>query len=181
MSAAALSPFDMLSSTSSAATMATPSPFPAPSRTATAAIPSTNSNDDKISTTATRISFADKILITITQSDLSPSHWLHVSLLGDNPLTDPSTYLHPTSEHEQQEPDVSSLLPFPHLTATTVLGGTKPSFEILGQTLATTLASALLMKSPAETRMLVFGLGLSKDSMAREEYEGVVGLGLDVL
>ena len=78
----------------------------------------------------------------------------------------------------------TSLLPRSDLTATTVLGGTKREDEVLGQTLATTVASALLMKRPSEERMLVLGLGLqglSANGMASDAFEEVVGLVLGVL
>lgn len=62
-----------------------------------------------------------------------------------------------------------------------MLGGTKHEYEMLGQTIATTVASAVVMKRPGEQRMVVFGLGLEKGSMGREEFEGIVGLCLDCL
>lgn len=77
-----------------------------------------------------------------------------------------------------------SLLPMSHLTATTVLGGTKPEDEVVGQTLATTIASAVLMKSPGEERLLVFGLGIENAAerlTGRSEFDEVVGLVLEVL
>ena len=56
----------------------------------------------------------------------------------------------------------------------------------MGQTLATTLASAILVKRPGEERMLVLGLGLQEMSgdeggLGRQAFEEVVGLCLDVL
>ena len=76
----------------------------------------------------------------------------------------------------------NELLPMPHLTATTVLGGTKRDDEVFGQTLATTIASAILMKRPGEERMLVLGLGLAGVSgMGRGEFDEVVGLVLECL
>ena len=62
-----------------------------------------------------------------------------------------------------------------------MLGGTKPEFEVLGQTLATTVASAVLMRESGESRMLVVGLGLDNEAAARSGFEGLVGLCLDVL
>lgn len=157
---------------------ATSTPYPINTRTSTAQIGS-------VQTTATLHPFADKLLFTITQSSLL-NHWLHVPLLGDSPLTDPSTYITPHAAATNSPDDAdaipdTSLLPFPHLTATTVLGGTKHEFEVLGQTIATTVASAVVMKRPGEQRMVVLGLGLEKGSMGREEFEGVVGLCLDCL
>lgn len=77
------------------------------------------------------------------------------------------------------------------MTATTVLGGTKREEEVLGQTLATTLASAVLHRSPTEERMLVLGLGLQdvvkgvdgegETEEDEEWFQEVVGLCLEVL
>lgn len=70
----------------------------------------------------------------------------------------------------------------PHLTATTVLGGTKRDEEVVGQTLATTIASAVLMKRPAEERMLVIGIGIKGlGGFGREQFNEIVGLVLEVL
>ena len=74
----------------------------------------------------------------------------------------------------------SSLLPRTDLTATTVLGGTKRDDEVVGQTLATTIASAILVKRPREERMLVLGMGLQGD-MGKEAFDELVGLILSVL
>ena len=69
-----------------------------------------------------------------------------------------------------------------HLTATTVLGGTKRDDEVVGQTLATTVGSAILMKRPQEERMLVLGLGLTAMAeMGRQEFDTVVGLVFECL
>jgi len=76
----------------------------------------------------------------------------------------------------------NSLLPRGDLTATTVLGGTKREDEVVGQTLATTIASAILMKRGSEERLLVVGLGLERASeMGRKGFEETVGLVLDCL
>ncbi|KAK4981480.1 hypothetical protein LTR28_003096, partial [Elasticomyces elasticus] len=99
----------------------TPSPFPAPTKTASATIAQTP-------TTASTLHFSDKILITISQHG-KLNHWLHVPLLSSSPLDPSST---------QQQP--TDLLPLPHLTATTVLGGTRAEAETLGQLYATSVA-----------------------------------------
>jgi proteasome assembly chaperone 3 len=62
-----------------------------------------------------------------------------------------------------------------HLTGTTILGGTIPELEVLGQTLATQIASAV------KTRMVVVGMGLEKSMSARQEFSDLVGLVLGVL
>jgi proteasome assembly chaperone 3 len=75
----------------------------------------------------------------------------------------------------------SDLLPMHHLTATTILGGTIPELEILGQTLATQIASAIKTRDDRETRMVVLGMGLGKSMAQREEFSTLVGLVLDVI
>jgi proteasome assembly chaperone 3 len=68
-----------------------------------------------------------------------------------------------------------------HLTATTILGGTIPELEVLGQTLATQIASAVKTRDARETRMIVVGMGLEKSMNQREEFSELVGLVLNVL
>jgi proteasome assembly chaperone 3 len=68
-----------------------------------------------------------------------------------------------------------------HLTATTILGGTIPELEVLGQTLATQIASAVKTRDSRETRMVVVGMGLEKSMSKREEFSELVGLVLNVL
>lgn len=68
-----------------------------------------------------------------------------------------------------------------HLTATTILGGTIPEVEVLGQTLATQIASAVKTRDAREARMVVVGMGLEKSMSAREEFSELVGLVLNVL
>ncbi|TKX27698.1 hypothetical protein C1H76_0125 [Elsinoe australis] len=147
-----------------------PSPFPARSRTTSSTIAS-------IPTTVTSVLFTDKILLTVSQAGRI-NHWVHVPLARGAAsemlsLSQPPTY-------SGEGPD-SSLLPLNQLTATTVLGGTKEEFEIMGQTLATTVASAVLMRNGEEQRTIVLGLGLVKADLGREEFDGLVGLCLDVV
>lgn len=68
-----------------------------------------------------------------------------------------------------------------HLTATTILGGTIPVLEVLGQTLATQIASAIKTQNDRETRMVVLGMGLDKSMSGRAEFSELVGLVLEVL
>lgn len=143
------------------------SSFPAPSKSNTSTIAS-------IPTQITALNFADKLVLTISQSGRL-NHWLHVPLSGGRPLD--SGFLNPSSESDVD----ASLLPFAHLTATTVLGGTRGEFDILGQTLATTLATALLMRNPDEQRMLVVGLGLEKADQGREAFDELIGACLECL
>jgi len=147
-----------------------PTPFPAHSKLATSVV-------SNAQTTATLISFADKLLLTLTQpsSNTGTTHWLHVPMASTS--SDPfNPGLFPSHDTENE------LLPMPHLTATTVLGGTKRDEEVVGQTLATTIASAILMKRPAEERMLVLGIGIKGPAgFGREQFSEVVGLVLEVL
>ncbi|KAJ9622284.1 hypothetical protein H2203_006502 [Taxawa tesnikishii (nom. ined.)] len=150
-----------------------PTPFPARTRTASAVIAS-------IPTTVTSISFSDKLMLTISQSGRL-NHWIHVPLANASPSVDAPLNQSSGFDDEGEERPDASLLPSSHLTATTVLGGTKPEFEMLGQTLATTVASAVLMRSPDEGRMVVLGLGLEKAELGRDGFEGLVGLCLECL
>ncbi|KAF2015338.1 hypothetical protein BU24DRAFT_175477 [Aaosphaeria arxii CBS 175.79] len=150
----------------------TRTPYPAKTRTQTASISS-------VPTTATATYFSDKILITISQ-DGRLAHWLHVPL--DISPTD-SSLTSPYTSHDNETS--SDLLPMHHLTATTVLGGTMAGLDVLGQTLATQVASAILVRDPGERRMVVLGLGLGRGFVegegAREAFGEVVGLALGVL
>lgn len=68
-----------------------------------------------------------------------------------------------------------------HLTATTVLGGTMPERDTVGQLVATQVASAIATKDPEERRLVVVGMGLEKkkgsdEVMSREAFMDLVGL-----
>jgi proteasome assembly chaperone 3 len=142
-------------------------PFPAPSKTSSGLVGSTQ-------TTVTSTSFSDKILLTISQAG-KLAHWVHVPLATTS--TDP---MNPGMFHNHDSSN--ELLPMTHLTATTVLGGTKRDDEVVGQTLATTIGSAILMKRPAEERMLVLGMGVNgMAEMGKEEFDAVVGLVFECL
>lgn len=86
----------------------------------------------------------------------------------------------PYLDRDDDDP-ASDLLPMHHLTATTILGGTVPELNILGQTLATQLASALKTRDEREARMVVLGMGLDKSMIGREEFSELVGLVLEVI
>ncbi|KAF2710669.1 hypothetical protein K504DRAFT_500609 [Pleomassaria siparia CBS 279.74] len=148
----------------------TPTPYPVRSNSSSATIKGAD-------TTATTVYFADKILVTVTQHGRL-AHWVHVPL--DISATDHSLTTNPYSDQDEDVPN-SDLLPMHHLTATTVLGGTIPELEVLGQTLATQIASAIKTRDARETRMVVVGMGLDKSMCAREEFSELVGLVLGVL
>ena len=142
-------------------------PFPAPTKSTSAVINNTL-------TTATRIAFSDKLFISISGPGGKVPTWVHVPLASTN-STDPSNPAFTSASD-------TSLLPRTDLTATTVLGGTKRDEEIVAQTLATTIASAVLMKRPGEERLLVLGVGVEGlGEMGRDGFEEVVGLVLGVL
>lgn len=87
---------------------------------------------------------------------------------------------YPYHDREDDDP-VSDLLPMHHLTATTILGGTIPELEILGQTLATQIASAIKTRDERETRTVVLGMGLDKTMAQRDEFSELIGLVLEVI
>ncbi|KAF7186443.1 Mating-type protein a-1 [Pseudocercospora fuligena] len=142
--------------------------FPSPSKQTSGLI-------NSVQTQVQCLTFTDKILITISQSG-KLSHWVHVPLSLNS--ADP---MNPGIQSSSSE---NSLLPMTHLTATTILGGTKAEDEVVGQTLATTIGSALLMRNPGEERLLVVGMGIDKAAenfTGRAQFDEVVGLVLEVL
>ncbi|KAB2104859.1 hypothetical protein AG0111_0g6734 [Alternaria gaisen] len=148
----------------------TPAPYPARTSTSTSMIKS-------IKTTATTINFADKILITVTQNGRL-AHWVHVPL--DISATDASMTSNASLERDEDDPN-SDLLPMHHLTATNILGGTIAELDVLGQTLATQIASAIKQRDDRETRMVVVGMGLDKSMVGREAFSELIGLVLGVI
>ncbi len=69
----------------------------------------------------------------------------------------------------------------PHLTPTTILGGTVPERETMGQLYATQIASSIATKNPEENRMVVVGLGLGKIEGDRETFFDIIELALQCL
>ncbi|KAI9677685.1 MAG: hypothetical protein M1817_006640 [Caeruleum heppii] len=124
--------------------------MPYPAKTNQVAGPVSSVHTDIMS-----ISFADKILITITQAGCL-AQWIHVPLDTTNP-TFADQYL-PTPSTED------SLLPLPSLTPTTILGSAGSDRETIGQLYATQIASMIASKNPDEKRTVVVGLGLPKVS-----------------
>jgi proteasome assembly chaperone 3 len=70
-----------------------------------------------------------------------------------------------------------------HLTATTLLGGGNRGGErdVLGQLLATQIASEVTRRDPGEGRVLLLGLGLEGVGLGRDDFAACVGACLDVL
>ncbi|KAK7187042.1 hypothetical protein PSPO01_06740 [Paraphaeosphaeria sporulosa] len=150
-------------------------PFPAPSKTHTTTVAGHP-------TTATTLYFADKILITVTQNGRL-AHWLTPHAQVHVPLDVSATDSSLTSLSHDRDSDTppSDLLPMHQLTATTILGGTVPELDVLAQTLATNIASAIKTRNERELRTVVLGTGLDRSMKGRAEFSELVGLVLDVL
>jgi len=88
-----------------------------------------------------------------------------------------------TSFSHDRDSDAPSndLLPMHQLTATTILGGTVPELDVLGQTLATNIASAIKTRNEHELRTVVLGTGLDRSMKGRAAFSELFGLVLDVL
>ncbi|GAD91504.1 hypothetical protein AOR_1_208114 [Paecilomyces variotii No. 5] len=140
-------------------------PFPAATKQAAGVI-----NGVKIDVMT--ISFADKILVTISQKGRL-AHWLHVPLENLNPGTEGS--------HTISDADDDSLLPMASLTATSILGGHAAGHDTVGQLYARQIASAIAMKSPNEKRLLVVGLGLDSAEPDRDVFFAIVDLVLQCI
>lgn len=152
-------------------------PFPAGTKQAARMI-------DGIPTDCTVISFADKIVVTLTQ-DGRLAQWVSSPLFPLSLLLILSAILqfhvpldgyHPGLLEAKSADDEDGLLPLSHLTPTTLLGGTVPEREALGQTVAVQLASVLAMKRKEEGRMLVVGLGLKQKELDGEGFVKIIEL-----
>ena len=101
----------------------------------------------------------------------------------DNATADQSMIPLTSSNYEDGEDEVedevdaeSNLLPLSHLTASTILGGTLPGMNTIGQLCATQIASAVLARNPEERRLLVVGLGLQNVITDRSAFFDLVEL-----
>ena len=63
-----------------------------------------------------------------------------------------------------------------HLTPKTLLGGSTPERETIGQLYAAQIASTIATKNPEESKTLVLGLGLSKFEANRESFYDILDL-----
>ena len=72
--------------------------------------------------------------------------------------------------------DEGALLPMAHLSPKTLLGGSTPERETMGQLYATQIASAIITRNPDEKRTVIVGLGLSKFEARREVFYDTVDL-----
>jgi len=77
--------------------------------------------------------------------------------------------------------DDAQLLPMPHLTATTILGGRAQNADTIGELYATQIASAIAAKNPEEKRLLVLGMGMSKVETDGQSYMEVLQLVLECI
>ncbi|KAF2671937.1 hypothetical protein BT63DRAFT_411267 [Microthyrium microscopicum] len=148
--------------------VADPAPFPVRSKTGEKFI-------NNISTIASGISFADKIVLTICQNGRL-AHWVQIPLSNPHPDQVP-----PASFETDLDAPQSDLLPAPHLTTSTLLGGTAPERETAGQLVATQIGSLLLKQRPEEQRTLVVGIGFQNAQLSSDEFAELVDLGLSML
>ena len=88
----------------------------------------------------------------------------------------------PLVSEEHLVPDgEDSLLPATHFTPKSLLGASTPDREMLGHLYASQIASAIATKSPAETRLVVIGLGLKKAEIDRDAFFAAIDLVLQTL
>ncbi|KAL9025545.1 MAG: hypothetical protein Q9196_005650 [Gyalolechia fulgens] len=137
-----------------------PAPYPAITKQAADHI-------DGVLTDVTSTWFSDKIMVTITQNGRL-AQWIHVPLDVFNP-TAPDQYLPSTTSED-------SLLPMTHLTPKTLLGGSNPERETIGQLYAAQIASIIAAKDPQEKRSVTVGLGLDKFEASREIFYDTIDL-----
>lgn len=155
-------------------------PYPAKTKEATGLV-------DGVRTNVMSVSFSDKLLVTIIQEgrlaqwvSAQPIHlnsvWLIMQLHVPMEPTNPSlSEEHLITDHED------SLLPASHFTPKTILGAGASEREMLGQLYASQIASAIATKNPAETRLLVVGLGLQNAEADRDAFFAVLDLVLQCL
>lgn len=137
-------------------------PYPAHTRQTASIV-----ND--VPTQCTITSFADKIMITITQNGRL-GQWLTVPLLADNPTSnDPHFNL-------AQAATEDSLLPVTRFQPRTLLGAGGGQRETMGLLYASQVASLITTKNPEESRVLMLGLGLVKVEMERDVFLQILDL-----
>lgn len=82
---------------------------------------------------------------------------------------------HLIADHED------SLLPASHFTPKSILGASSSDREMMGQLFASQIASAIATRNPAETRLVVVGMGLKKAEADRDAFFAVIDLVLKCL
>ena len=75
----------------------------------------------------------------------------------------------------------ASLLPMPHLTPKTLLGGGGEERESIGQLYAAQIASCLARRDLEERRTLLVGFGLKSPKLNRESFFDLIELVQKVL
>ncbi|EXJ62505.1 hypothetical protein A1O7_02943 [Cladophialophora yegresii CBS 114405] len=141
-------------------------PFPAPTKQVAGEI-------NGVKTDVMYMSFADKIMITVTQNGRL-GQWVTVPLFSDNP-----TQSDPYFQTNQYGDD--GLLPSSRFSPRTLLGAGGTDREAMGQLYASQIAHAIVTKSPEESRALMLGLGLAKVEMDRDVFLQIIDLVLSVL
>ncbi|OAL22467.1 hypothetical protein AYO22_07025 [Fonsecaea multimorphosa] len=141
-------------------------PFPAPTKQVAGEV-------NGVKTDVMCVSFADKIMITITQGG-KLGQWVTVPLLSDNP-----THSDPYFQTGRTGDD--SLLPSIRFSPRTLLGAGGSEREAMGQLYASQIADAIVTKTPDESRALMLGLGLAKVELERDVFLQIVDLVLSVL
>lgn len=146
--------------------------------------------------------FSDKIMVTISQEgrlaqwvrlpifllpfpsySLFPSYSspFYLSCQRGSPLSKIHVPLEASSSTLSDLPlpsttDEDSLLPMPHLTPKTLLGGSTAIRETTGQLYATQIASTIATRNPQETRTVLLGLGLSNSEANQEVFYDTMDL-----
>ncbi|ETI23650.1 hypothetical protein G647_05452 [Cladophialophora carrionii CBS 160.54] len=141
-------------------------PFPAPTKQVAGEI-------NGVKTDVMYMSFADKIMITVTQNGRL-GQWVTVPLFSDNP-----TQSDPYFQTNRYGDD--GLLPSSRFSPRTLLGAGGTDREAMGQLYASQIAHAIVTKSPEENRALMLGLGLAKVELDREVFLQIIDLVLSVL
>ncbi|KAI0457089.1 hypothetical protein F5B21DRAFT_501788 [Xylaria acuta] len=132
-------------------------PFPAASNCATGQV-------DGVSTEATALFFADRILVTLCQEGRLSQWVIQVPLSAPSPAAVDMALAN------------ESLLPMSHLTPKTLLGGGGEERESLAQLYAVQIASYVARRDADERRTLVVGLGLQRLRSDREAFFDVLEL-----
>ncbi|OAG37344.1 hypothetical protein AYO21_08421 [Fonsecaea monophora] len=141
-------------------------PFPASTKQAAKEV-------NGVKTDVMYISFADKIMITITQNG-KLGQWITVPLLSDNP-----THSDPYFQTGRSGED--ALLPSTRFSPRTLLGAGGSEREAMGHLYASQIADAIITKTPDERRSLMLGLGLAKVELERDVFSQIIDLVLSVL
>lgn len=111
-------------------------------------------------TEVTSMTFADKILVTISQGGRL-SQWIEV------PLNSTSSNLLGNALPSDNQSDI---LPLIHLTPKTLLGGGGDERERVGHFFAIHIANRIVSREPNESRSMILGLGLEKIELSREAF-----------